>query len=1301
MKGKIKILLLTLLSVFSLGSAALGSLAWFVSTIESPSSKVKGSSMGAYFAYGEGTSGSPFGINNPRHLYNLAWLQYLGYFNNHIVGPDSGPVYFELDPTLDTDLDMSKFGSALPPIGTDTFPFVGYFNGNGKTITGLTVDNVINTDHITKTPSVINVSSVTATNILKESTGGAVYSETKTVDIMGMFGKTDTINADDTSEHIYDFRLENTTISSSSNQLVVGVAAGYLDSKMSNVAVSSPTITITNTPSIYSGLTNISNYTIVGYATENFVQQGNKKIVDADKPKTDNRTQSGAGSEFGASIPMKRIYNNLLTIHNNSQPFAYDEVWDGVINDPNATLTKQPIAYSNNPTYYLYGDKQKDTSGAEVASYSFVKRTDTNAFMYLYGQDTGTYTKHIDGIAYENAINGGSEFAIGDGEGHWLTYNKGTTLNETYNVTSTNDVNSAQKWKYVNGSIQTSDSKGSHSVDDGGWWGGDTAYHYGYLSLVDDELKVIVRSEEVASTTTKWSFDKGKTTTSETIIEEDGTETVVTTDHPYRVLYTSSTGGDASAYIVYNDVWTVELKGDDYHIFTVGPDLTKYFTITSVASKSVTLSDDQLDATNFTTSTTGGFKFEEGDNQYTFAVEIEHYADSDEVPLYRPKTTLKLVNVNDFDSTLMRPYLLTPYENHNYFTCEFTVKYNTSTGNCGDVTVNEKTFIYFLKINNGTLEAVGGDASANNNSTAYTNATYFETVDKDISQYSLAFQTGSITQQNVTWTSYPTYFPLSYESDTQASVNNGNLVARNVSPKNTGYIVSGSNYSKSGTFKGDIRVSDYSNGSNQLSASLGGNNSYNNLTIVTHERSAGGGYVAIDDNYNDGNVPSRLSGVTSTSKTSEELGLVRYDDSRAELHSQFSADFAHIHGLHFMNAAISHLKTISIPHAHILGQEYENYPMPQDCIDFNLNKNGFITFYAGTYFSGNNTFFSLHEINRNADKSISSDSIKEISKIYDNTGTGRATRRYLYDYVGGGDNVRAEDTKGSLLFDMTWVTSPTVVQNAVYYFEIPVTSGEYALGSVSGKEGAYLMYLDIGSARKNEDITTVTEKWVTTNYLSTYVDGVDFSSSGSSDEIVGGETGNVTIPAGASGTYSFSYSDSTLTYTGSGNLSATHIAEGINVSNNITNGMQLGDTVRVDKTTSVTYNDFDETITTTVNQTTTTTKPDSTVSVDVADPVVTTETNVLSYDSSGVVELNVDGSIVRFRYWGSATFTTEYDYEEKIYTFVFNTSDPLAIYVESLTPGETGITVKFKSTASETTYNAVASSYITLNPTSP
>ena len=39
----------------------------------------------------------------------------------------------------------------------------------------------------------------------------------------------------------------------------------------------------------------------------------------------------------------------------------------------------------------------------------------------------------------------------------------------------------------------------------------------------------------------------------------------------------------------------------------------------------------------------------------------------------------------------------------------------------------------------------------------------------------------------------------------------------------------------------------------------------------------------------------------------------------------------------------------------------------------------------------------------------------------------------------------------------------SITTNAVYYFEIPVNAGEYALGSVDGGTGAYLMYLDIAT----------------------------------------------------------------------------------------------------------------------------------------------------------------------------------------------------------------------------------------------
>ena len=58
-----------------------------------------------------------------------------------------------------------------------------------------------------------------------------------------------------------------------------------------------------------------------------------------------------------------------------------------------------------------------------------------------------------------------------------------------------------------------------------------------------------------------------------------------------------------------------------------------------------------------------------------------------------------------------------------------------------------------------------------------------------------------------------------------------------------------------------------------------------------------------------------------------------------------------------------------------------------------------------------------------------------------------------------------------------------MIENAMYYFEIPVNAGEYALGSVSGADGAYLIYLDIGATAKSlADGTTI----------ETAIKGIDF-----------------------------------------------------------------------------------------------------------------------------------------------------------------------------------------------------------------
>ena len=122
---------LTVVATFS------ATIAWYETAIrfDDKDADVTGSSMGAYFDYGNGTDAeNAYGIRTPRQLYNLAWLQYLGYFNK-IKNNASEQVYFELA----DDIDMT--GWTLPPIGTTNYPFIGNFNGNGKVISNLNVSN--------------------------------------------------------------------------------------------------------------------------------------------------------------------------------------------------------------------------------------------------------------------------------------------------------------------------------------------------------------------------------------------------------------------------------------------------------------------------------------------------------------------------------------------------------------------------------------------------------------------------------------------------------------------------------------------------------------------------------------------------------------------------------------------------------------------------------------------------------------------------------------------------------------------------------------------------------------------------------------------------------------------------------------------------------------------------------------------------------------------------------------------------------------------------------------------------------
>lgn len=285
---------------------------------------------------------------------------------------------------------------------------------------------------------------------------------------------------------------------------------------------------------------------------------------------------------------------------------------------------------------------------------------------------------------------------------------------------------------------------------------------------------------------------------------------------------------------------------------------------------------------------------------------------------------------------------------------------------------------------------------------------------------------------------FATYVPLLVDND-------GNVIK-----ENTGYIASGSTTTLSGTVTGDIRIRR-DDVRTAFSNSLTNGSSYGvNSSLKIYTRTAkSGGFVSFTDAY-------------GSSTSGKKLNLVKYENAKANFDALFADSATYVYGMHFMNAPISIKNVYKADYAMINGEEYKdgNYQMVANAIDFKAKKKGHINFFSGTYYNGaDKNFFSLHEIKRNGNKIKE---IKSISKIYAHKTNSKADYIYLYD-----DNTYSSSDYSEaiyeLVFDVDWITNPEMNMYSVYYFEIPVNKGEFALGSASTGDGAYLMYLDIGA----------------------------------------------------------------------------------------------------------------------------------------------------------------------------------------------------------------------------------------------
>ena len=304
-----------------------------------------GSAKASYFGGGDGSRDKPYEISSETHFYNFAWLQYLGYFNHAEANNGRYQSYFRLA----DNIEMSKLNSALPPIGTSKYPFIGNFDGRGYTVKDVTISNKLNGSDGEALKNYLNVRPTVADNFAADKTVLPVWGDTtKDVNIVGLFGITgdygstataggvvqeaygiysesntagkirDTLknpaasiedkDANDPEKAYYgamsvaNFYADNLHVRSASDSTLVGLAAGYANAAIGSVGVYRCDITVKAGATGLSDSAPISNYSLLG-------DYNDAVITWNEKPSSGG--SSGDGAAWGGSIDMRTLSRRL------------------------------------------------------------------------------------------------------------------------------------------------------------------------------------------------------------------------------------------------------------------------------------------------------------------------------------------------------------------------------------------------------------------------------------------------------------------------------------------------------------------------------------------------------------------------------------------------------------------------------------------------------------------------------------------------------------------------------------------------------------------------------------------------------------------------------------------------------------------------------------------------------------------------------------------------------------------------------------------------------------------------------
>lgn len=721
----------------------------------------------------------------------------------------------------------------------------------------------------------------------------------------------------------------------------------------------------------------------------------------------------------------------------------------------------------NNVTYYL--------------RYINEKWVVSNKRSYIITDNYGNYMKRND-----NAINNTDEFTEAT---KWIFENESTQSGIIYdesdtdyklytNGTTLTAGNTGTSWSNTNNKIYNGSN---FIVYDGSWkiQKPDTyyiKYNSNYLSINNGSISNETNETEASSW--KYSDDTNKkgyltttigTTTYYLSFDNSTTNKLVVTNQ-YQALQWSNDGdgiyytnNNVKYYLQYkNNTWQASeaaTKIDGYYISYVNNNTNYYLTYNDDESSNAYVTTNISEASIWNYDNNNRLYTKDGNNTYY----LRASSNSNGAIVSgqtSTSTTRMLVKNNDY---------IRSSNNGNYY----LVYYNGSLqmrNNQTNYRLSTWTTAYIDDINNTPVPINVSNATSITNA-ARSNVTKPNTIRNLINN---GFVSYTRTSNEVP--SLFNYIPL--------NTDNENVVKSN----NTGYIISGGHSGNDGGLTAvDIRVagesSAYSFASN---GRLGSSVNTNGKIIVSNGK---------DQVYT---CDTSQEHVIDTTK------YQKYAASKINMESTFQTakdtNSSRVGGIHFIASEISSTRLVTAPEVLINGETKYNYEMPENSIDFTLKTKGYINFFATLFYGGNTAFFSLHEIKRDSNQKI--EEINHIKEIYENPND--KSLPYIYKYKSADKNgywysnsSNSLPTGYNLIFNTDWIESPNLggwdnsnYMTKLYYYEIPVNDGEYALGSVEDKAGGYLLYLDIGANAQEVDRTEIRQKSTFTQYDFAFPKGI-------------------------------------------------------------------------------------------------------------------------------------------------------------------------------------------------------------------